>query len=149
MKRLFTALLLTVMLIANSPAESPPREQASTHSKFLIRRNPSDANALILSPEKKSIGVVFIDKSHFLLIASPALPYVVVSEIHPNDSDLAWVILSTKSGLIDCVVISRDHRVSFASPEIIELLRKNEQAGKEQMKTLRDDFKKWSESFAE
>ena len=149
MKFFVACIVFTSIAIASSFAQSHPRDEISKNSKFIIRKNPSDPNAIIISPENKSIGVIFFESSELLLSTPPNFPYSVTSEIRPNNLDLAWIIFSDKSGFLDCVVISRDKQISFANQKVIKLLKKNDKQGKKWVKDLQDDFRKWSKAVSE
>ena len=120
-----------------------PAEQNSSTSKFVIRKKLSDNNATITSPEKQSIGIVFPEGSKLHLLIPPNFPYTVGAEYAPRASDLAWITISDESGLIDCVVIAQNRTISFAPPDIINLLKKNEAEGEQ---AISDLFRAVSES---
>jgi hypothetical protein len=113
-----------------------PVQQTSPTSRFVIQRNAVNNDSVITSPEKQSIGVVFPERSRLHLVVPPDFPYRVGAEVIPREPDLAWITISNKSGLIDCIVISKDKTLSFASQDIIDLLKKNEIKGKQLLKDL-------------
>ena len=112
----------------------------SPNSGFILRNIQSGPNAVLISPDKKSIAVIFHGDSPLTLLAPADFPYAVSTEIMAADSrELARIVLAkNKTELIDYIIISRDNKISFAEPQEVQLLRKKVQDAKNDLRELMD-----------
>jgi hypothetical protein len=128
MKYLIATLLVFVPL---HPASADSRQLTSENSALIIRKNADDSNAVVITPDKDSIGILFPEETPISLILPPNNKYTIGIEYLPKPADLAWITFSDNSGFLDCVVVSQQKTISFATSDIIDLLRKNEVMFKE------------------
>ena len=137
MKKLL--FLASAFVIQTFTFEAHSEVIKSTQSNFILTTNRSNNDAVLKTPEGKSIAISL--SSSPLILVSPDFPYSTGIEIFPEKNYIAWIIVSKKptrseSDFIDCVVITNDKKPSFAPATVIQRLKDNERKGKEALHAL-------------